>query len=136
MFLCGGRIMIGSQNNNLILTVFLIILTWSCYFAIVLPLQEKVFLYSIKILRISTILNVVNLFLLLITACTEPGIKPRCSKLTSFNEIRLLKNSYCNICNIYKNQRTKHCRFCNNCVEVFVHHCPVYLFWMFIIIIF
>lgn len=39
-----------------------------------------------------------------------------------FNEI---KEDYCNICHVIHSQRTRHCKFCNNCVETFDHHCPV-----------
>ena len=30
---------------------------------------------------------------------------------------------YCNICNVYVNERTKHCGQCNRCCADFDHHC-------------
>jgi hypothetical protein len=30
---------------------------------------------------------------------------------------------YCQICNIIRYSRTKHCRYCDACVSGFDHHC-------------
>ena len=30
---------------------------------------------------------------------------------------------YCEVCESYVNERTKHCGSCNRCVELFDHHC-------------
>ncbi|KAE9413347.1 hypothetical protein Angca_005351, partial [Angiostrongylus cantonensis] len=35
----------------------------------------------------------------------------------------VIENGFCNICQIHVNEKTKHCRRCNVCVEVFDHHC-------------
>ncbi len=59
---------------------------------------------------------------------TEPGIIPR--NLRSGPNLEIPPNytedwKYCNICNIYKEPRSHHCKICQNCVRNFDHHCPV-----------
>jgi len=73
------------------------------------------------------------------TALTNPGIIPRAESpiKAGMNPPRLsdvgtqLKRSaqnkplkYCITCKIYRPPRCVHCVLCDNCVEVFDHHCP------------
>jgi hypothetical protein len=37
----------------------------------------------------------------------------------------MIRDEYCSICHVIHSKRTRHCKFCNNCVETFDHHCPV-----------
>jgi palmitoyltransferase ZDHHC9/14/18 len=67
--------------------------------------------------------------LLLLTAFTEPGIVPRRPPTHDAESEAAMdglkdKLQFCNTCHIVRPPRAKHCRYCDNCVEVFDHHCP------------
>ncbi|VDO20058.1 unnamed protein product [Heligmosomoides polygyrus] len=49
------------------------------------------------------------------------GIKPVAFDPTRHEHV--IEGGFCNICQIHVKEKTKHCRRCNFCVEVFDHHC-------------
>lgn len=119
LFLFYGRIMLGKQSHHLVLSILLIILTWTAYTIAIIP-----FLHSQYLLMISWTLGCINLSLLVAVATTDPGIVPRCSTLdvstlpTSVQNNLKKRYSYCQICNVYRPIRSKHCRHCDNCVGI------------------
>jgi hypothetical protein len=123
-FLLGGRVMTGSHPYQLLISFLLILVTSVTFFLIIIPFIQERFYYEIFFF-----LNYCNYLFLFMTAFTEPGIYPK--RQYSANDIfqlkysTILKDSYCLTCGILHSSRSKHCRYCNNCVEVFDHHCPV-----------
>jgi palmitoyltransferase ZDHHC9/14/18 len=121
-FLCGGRIMMGAHANHLLLSITLLVVTFSLFLLGVVPLLHMPILFYVGGgLAVSTLL------FLLLTAFTEPGIIPRrppSKLLESMSEDARQKLQYCHTCRIVRPPRAKHCRYCDNCVEVFDHHCP------------
>lgn len=51
----------------------------------------------------------------------KQGIKPVAFDPTRHEHV--IEGGFCNICQIHVKEKTKHCRRCNFCVEVFDHHC-------------
>jgi hypothetical protein len=72
----------------------------------------------------------INLWL---SATVEPGIIPRNeptvrARLPDGAETSGMNAwKFCETCNIYRPPRSKHCSQCQNCVDLFDHHCPVSL---------
>ena len=123
LFLLQGRIMLGVHWQHLAASACMIIITWLLYVAMVVPFLHEQQLYSVSIS-----LCTINLTLLLCTATCDPGILPRRrSQLHEAvqSETYLLKTQFCRICNIVRPSRARHCKFCDNCVDIFDHHCPV-----------
>lgn len=123
-FLLNGRVMMGVHTTHLVGTLTLLVLTYILFLGVLVPLTGiPLFDY------IGLILFVLNISLLLLTAFTEPGIIPRrppthnAESEAAMNGLKD-KLQFCNTCHIVRPPRAKHCRYCDNCVEVFDHHCP------------
>lgn len=145
--LCHGRLMIGPDVRQLILTVILILIPFimfeafeASYFIIIHPAGVVV--------AVVPLLAVIYIYAsLFVTATSDPGILPR--RCVIYNNLHnenpdnedqskqypplfqtVLVNGeeqvlkFCYSCEIYRPPRTSHCPRCDNCVEKFDHHCP------------
>ena len=119
----------GFHANQSILTGLLTTLTWIVEIFAVIP-----FLHSTILMQIALVLFLLNITLLFATAFTEPGIIPRISShqtAARLENLKLLymmdknpaKYNFCSCCQIIRPPRTRHCRYCDNCVQQFDHHC-------------
>lgn len=121
-FLWNGRLMLGFHANNLGATICILVGTYAIYLGLLVPLLEISYLFTFGL-----ILFILNIIFLLLTAFTEPGIIPRKSPsqvLEAMDDDMRDKVQYCHTCHILRPPRAKHCKYCDNCVEVFDHHCP------------
>jgi hypothetical protein len=126
-FYFNGRMMTGSHPYQLLLSATLILGTSLLFLLLIIPfVSDYTFLFQFLFFCIFW-----NFFFLFSTAFTEPGIYPK-RKINNYStdifQIKycsLLKEVYCLSCGIIHSSRSRHCKFCNNCIEVFDHHCPV-----------
>jgi hypothetical protein len=138
-FYFNGRIMSGPNPKAYVIT-FLIILVPAVLF-LAFPAADLYDRYPGRfVVIVGAILTVLTLVSLSNTALTDPGIilrntnpiastqldnpfaiRPRTQEHVVNGKATQLK--YCETCQIYRPPRTVHCGICNNCVEVFDHHC-------------
>lgn len=123
-FFCGGRVMIGVHSTHLVVTSSLLFFTYAIFLGLLVPLTHIILFEYLGLM-----LFVMNISLLFMTAFTEPGIIPRRQPSHDSDSESVVdglkdKLQFCHSCHIVRPPRAKHCRYCDNCVEVFDHHCP------------
>jgi len=121
VFCFEGRLMLGPHYMQLGLTVLLIIFTWTAFYSLI------GFHLEYEYLSVGATLMALSLIFLTITGLRDPGIIPRHppSQLVESMPLEMKERmNYCPTCHIVRPPRTKHCRHCNNCIQVFDHHCP------------
>ncbi|CAK66775.1 unnamed protein product (macronuclear) [Paramecium tetraurelia] len=135
-FLCRGRLMTGpSADHTTNLITWILILLIGAPFIVYISPQIWIVLHpSLPI--ISYVMYFSCVLFLFLTQFTDPGIIPRkdiIEKMKDENLLHLIPteadNSNYNIricitCMIKKPPRSNHCAECDNCVDVFDHHCP------------
>jgi hypothetical protein len=114
--------MIGGRKHvsNLMVSIFLILTTWLLFLFGVCPFDGVPSQLSLAGLWMAAI----NISLLVVTFCTEPGIVAHNSTTANQNNKQLDLLEFCQVCLIQRPMRARHCKFCNQCVQVFDHHCP------------
>ena len=120
-FFCGGRLMLGVDCDRLLATALLIATTWAGHFFVTWPnldFDERCGAGGIAVLC----------FVCLAAAATcDPGIVPRLPRSDRLSGLPCetqYRMNWCQTCQILRPPRAKHCRYCDNCVRVFDHHCP------------
>ena len=147
-FCCFGRCVTGTKRDlkYTILSWIIILAFTVLYFVFAVPpLMSSV---TVLIPIISGILFLLTVTFFLLTSLSDPGIIPRREIFELFGEVPLKYTArvfdqyltgpitpekqteilnafkYCPTCKIFRPPRASHCAYCNNCIEVFDHHCP------------
>jgi palmitoyltransferase ZDHHC9/14/18 len=124
MFFCDGRIIVG---YNYYCGVGTIVALCAPYLTWLITLWNEI---NHIILWVSIFFFLSALVSFFQAACTDPGIIPRCRPDEPAEypiqplDVDGKPVKFCQTCRIYRPRRAKHCRFCDNCVDKFDHHCP------------
>ena len=131
-FCLDGRLMLGPSDGIKwqIMTLFTLVALQILFILFICPYLWYTVSKTVPIL--SAQLFFFSLLFMILSITTDPGIIPRRQVFEAFGSIPEVlssegedKRKYCKTCSIYRPARSSHCRACDNCVEVFDHHCVV-----------
>jgi len=126
IFLCGGRIMIGTDITFFLFTVLALLISGTLYFLYIGSALDNTLSAPVVSIVAALLLAAVIGFLSR-ASMMDPGFIPR-GKLAiptdSDAMVRSDGSKFCDTCLIWRPPRAKHCRYCDSCVQKFDHHCP------------
>ena len=149
-FCCKGRCITGPWSDFIYIVVSWVLLAGvsAVYFALAVPYLTSNLTIVVPFFS-GTLFSLTVIFFAL-TAYCDPGIIPRKEIFELFGPVperftakiidkyihshtpmsveekgNIIQSfKYCNTCRIFRPPRASHCAYCDNCVEVFDHHCP------------
>mmetsp|Transcript_24750 Transcript_24750/g.59552 ORF Transcript_24750/g.59552 Transcript_24750/m.59552 type:complete len:320 (-) Transcript_24750:422-1381(-) len=123
-FCCGGFIILGSNPFWFLITNILLI---GPFVLFVVATWHEI---HIGLTIGAAIMYAVAQYGLLRAGMMDPGIIPRNTTgrvpVVPIDDYDVDGTPliFCETCKIFRPRRAKHCRYCDNCVERFDHHCP------------
>jgi len=129
-FICKNKLVIGNKYYHIIITFLSITIPTILFIFIMFKINN----YSTISLSItSIIIYIPTIIFLFMGGCSDPGLVERNYEYASYdNRKNLIKMNikghmvnlnYCYTCFHFRPPRTSHCAECDNCVEIFDHHC-------------
>ena len=136
-FFCQGYLMFGPKGLNkilLILPMITIPFILSLLFSVMINNNLTLVIILSLVLCLIFIITIILLFEV---SLSEPGyllrnenyFKAITTKLQFKPFITIVRNGvvkkikFCDTCILYRPPKTSHCKYCNNCVSCFDHHC-------------
>eukprot|EP01095_Lingulamoeba_sp_RSL-Kostka_P001685 TRINITY_DN1245_c3_g1_i1.p1 TRINITY_DN1245_c3_g1~~TRINITY_DN1245_c3_g1_i1.p1 ORF type:complete len:326 (-),score=35.90 TRINITY_DN1245_c3_g1_i1:30-1007(-) len=137
-FLFFGFCISGPDRLKQYRSIFMILIPSIIFFIYTCPFLIRLqFEFGIITLVISFCWSLLCIIFILITGNMDPGIVPRQTDIKEENPFNTLPRfrehtinnkkiqvKWCNTCHIFRPPRSNHCRLCDNCVEIWDHHCP------------
>lgn len=130
-FFCGGRLVSGPDWRNALLTSGLVLVPMALFCAFVAPVYIAEVPHGWLVAAAGAAWAAVTVALLLVTACTDPGVLPRRDgearpqgvpqqRRVPVHSVDVVVNLN-RTCGIYQPPRAHHCSINDDCIEKFDH---------------
>eukprot|EP00753_Platysulcus_tardus_P010939 PLAT316.1.p1 GENE.PLAT316.1~~PLAT316.1.p1 ORF type:complete len:308 (+),score=52.24 PLAT316.1:216-1139(+) len=121
--LCGGRVLMAKKLGVFRLMIVVVVGQMATFYAGVVTSARAS--HQALLLPSVTICFSLWVWALIKASTTEPGLIPRAEEgVEEAPPDDGIDRVFCEICQIYRPPRTRHCAFCDSCVQRWDHHCP------------